>query len=539
MAVPRSPFNPLFVHMLRVFGFALPPLPLRDACRACCTPAEPGATLAMRACWAPGAPGLCAWTQAKGFSLWFAVCAAAYLADALQTHFWGYHAHPMVVMCVWPPLYLAAQRQLTLLAGYRRALELMGAAGDSGRCCEPQCCQAEGCCGACSCCGCPCGRGPRASAGASAPLLHSAANDGSADGGRDKEERGAPGAAAAPAPAPLLPSKALQMLYVFRYRWSLGLGLLAYIAVLGCVIGVFGVNFIGQVLGGRLPPSASASVKLAVLCHGFLGSLNYGMLGPSIAAWVGSTWALMYCHKLQCWDWEDAVSAYREGATELQLRAAKEAGGGAAPGASPLAVGELTASSESEARFVDSAITAYTALREDLEQSHAVVCVPVYVFLAILGVLFVLGIRDAVLASLPIPHFGQAPMLVLAPLIAVVILYPLINLSMTLDKVIKSFSDKKFSWGALSLNSRVFISIHVDKHPLYYDPNISALSAAVTVAWQRQRTILLAQMGLRTRLLPHCPPSHLLADERAFYGLVGTAGAAAVPLLYPLVFPKG
>ena len=84
MAVPSSPFNPLFVHMLRVFGFALPPLPLRDACRACSSAAaEPGATLAMRACWAPGAPGLCAWTQAKGFLLWFAVCTAAYLADVL------------------------------------------------------------------------------------------------------------------------------------------------------------------------------------------------------------------------------------------------------------------------------------------------------------------------------------------------------------------------------------------------------------------------------------------------------------------------
>ena len=318
---------------------------------------------------------------------------------------------------------------------------------------------------------------------------------------------------------------------LLRYRWTLGLGLLGYIAVVGCVIGVFGVNFVGQVFGGRLPADASISVKLAVLCHGFLGSLNYGMLGPSIAAWVGSTWALMYCHKLQCWDWEEAVSGYKEGATELQLKAGKEVVEEEAPGTpAHLSMGELSASSESEARFVDSAIAAYTALREDLQASHGIVSQPFYIFLAVLVVLMGLGFRDSVLASLPIAHFGQGAWLVLAPIIALVILYPLINLSITLDNVIKSFADKKFSWGALSLNSRVFISIHIDKNPLFYDANISScLSPHCTLP--HPRPFLQTQSAHST--------SSPYADMKAVYGLLGTVAGSGVAVLYPQVFPKG
>jgi hypothetical protein len=536
--IPRSPLNPLFVRMLRVYGFAFPTLPLRDQVTCASCGPDPGSheVLSIEAPAHGGRP----WSQTVGFILWFTACILAYVADCLQTKFWGYHLHPMVVMCVWPLLYMAAQRQLTLLASYRKALDLMGAMDTANRCCEPQCCQTGGCCGICSCCGCPCGKAPDAS-GASERLLADTSND----SGEDKGPSQSPPAISLQNTEPfrLLTTKAQRMLILLRYRWTLGLGLLGYIAVVGCVIGVFGVNFVGQVFGGRLPADASSSVKLAVLCHGFLGSLNYGMLGPSIAAWVGSTWALMYCHKLQCWDWEEAVAGYKEGATEVTLRAGKEVV--EAPGTpAHVSMGELSASSESEARFVDSAIAAYTALREDLQASHGIVSQPFYIFLVVLVVLMGLGFRDSVLATLPIAHFGQSAWLVLAPIIALIILYPLINLSITLDKVIKSFADKKFSWGALSLNSRVFISIHIDKNPLFYDANISSCLAPALRSPQNPRRASIPPPAARalspfpqTQTLTQSLPQH--ADMKAMYGLLGTAAGSGVAVIYPLVFPKG
>ena len=493
LGVPTSAFSPLFVLMLRVYGFALPPVAITDqvCCRRCRPEAHPP-RIAMQPCcagiWEPCA-GLGTWNLARGFLLWFAACIAAYVVDVLVSDKDSHgtnkavkrHTGMLTALVFWPLIYIGAQLQLTLLARYSKALTLMGAAGVSDRCCEPKCCQPGGCCGYLSCCGCPCGKDPGAPS-EHAPLLHKAEGGASSYKGKGKEEAGAAQRASAG-----LIAKAEQLMRYLRYRWTLGLGVLAYIAVVACGIGV-GVNFIVQVIDVVWWGNARPGVQVAVLAMGLLSALNFGMLGPTIAAWVGSAWALMFCHELQCWDWETAVSEYQVGATELQLCAEREEaeGEGAGAGAALLPadaadMGALTALSESEARFVDSAISKYNALRRELAESHGQVKAPLYAFLLILLALFAAGFRDFYFASAD-PHLGQQNNIVICPIIALVILAPFINLSITLDNVTKTLTSpsKTFSWGLLSVNSRVFICMHIDKHPLCYDSLISACALYLT-----------------------------------------------------------
>lgn len=486
MGVPTSAFNPLFAGMLRVYGFALPRMAISDQlqCRKCGqSPSPRGEALDMQTCCAGcGEPGLLAWNQARGFVLWYAVCLGAYGVDVLLTGQRGIQRHTgmLTALAFWPLIYFGATLQLTLLGRYSRALALMGEVGASDRCCEPQCCQEGGCLGLCSCCGCPCGKPPGVP-GERAPLLLPRAEEASRRGRGKGEEEGGTGGGA-PRMSPVLRAKAGDLLRYLRYRWTLGLGVLAYIAVVACAIAV-SVNFIVQVIDVVWWGNANGGVKLAVLLMGFLSSLNFGMLGPTIAAWVGSLWALMFCHELQCWDWECAVAGYQEGVTELHLWAESESegggggggGGGKActPSPPPDAAIALAVKSESEALFVDSAIAKYNGLRKDLEASHARVKLPLYAFLAVLAVLFLLGFRDFFFVEAS-PHLGQQNNIIVCPIIALFVLAPLINLSTTLDNVTKTLTHKSFDWGGLSVNSRVFIGMHIDKHPLFYDPFISA-----------------------------------------------------------------
>ena len=478
MGVPTSAFNPLFVGMLRVYGFALPRIKLQCN-KGDPLPEPPPKTRAldMQTCCAGfGEPGLFTWNHARGFVLWYVVCLGAYGVDVLLTGERGIQRHTgmLTALAFWPLIYFGATLQLTLLGRYSKALALMGEVGVSDRCCEPQCCQEGGCLGFCSVCGCPCGKPPGVP-GERAPLLLPQRAEGASRRGRGKAERERGAGGGAPRMSPVLRAKAGDLLRYLRYRWTLGLGVLAYIAVAACAIGV-NVNFIVQVIDVVWWGNADGGVKLAVLTMGFLSSLNFGMLGPTIAAWVGSLWALMFCHELQCWDWECAMAGYQEGVTELHLWAESEVEDTGTPSSPPDDAIALAVTSESEARFVDCAIAKYTALRKDLEASHARVKMPLYAFLAILAVLFLLGLRDFFFANAS-PHLGQQNNIISCPFIALFALAPLINLSTTLDNVAKTLTHKSFDWGGLSVNSRVFIGMHIDKHPLFYDQFISAFGA--------------------------------------------------------------